>query len=90
MAEEIAFAGLKLVHSGIVVLMGFAELEADGFEIINKAGEFVVEGAATIGDGLNIFRLPVLFPKHGHCFEGDEEGGCGAKNDATIEGPFVE
>ena len=63
---------------------------ADVFEVGEEAGEFVVEQAAAGGDGLDVFRLPILLPEAGDGLEGDEEGGGGAENHPAVEGPLVE
>jgi hypothetical protein len=63
---------------------------ADFFEVGEEAGELVVEAAAAVGDGLDVFRLAILFPEAGDGLERDEQRGRGAEDDATLEGPFVE
>ena len=90
MGEEIAGAGFQFAERAVVTLAEAGEVFADFFEIGEEPGELVIEEAAAGGDGLDIFRLTILFPKGGDGLEGDEEGGGGAEDDAAIEGPFVE
>ena len=90
MGQQIAGAGFQFAQGTVVGLAKAPEVFADFFEVGEEAGEFVVKEAAAGRDGLDIFRLAILFPEGGDGFEGDEKGGRSAENDAAVEGPFVE